>query len=338
MSKIYKQRQIQVEAVLKSINACSGQKIVTFKRTYPRIVHAEMLKHSMTKCNTASSRAIPVKTMNETILDEVAMPVRFGQNQAGMQDKGGEHGAPVVIDGVAYSQQEAWSYAAKQAVKVSNAFAEAGYHKQVCNRLTEPFQFTVDVFTATELANLFWLRCDKDADPTAQVLAELMYEAYMDEEDWQCLTEGEWHLPFVECKHVDGEQSFFTLDVDVSGTETDGFVYEQPLTLEEAKKVSMSVCAQASYRKADSSLEKALTVEQRLFTGNKVHASPSEHQAMAFDEEGGKEYWEIDGVTHLDVDGNMWSGNLRGFVQLRQLIPNNYQSSMNAVVEQLTTN
>jgi len=338
MSKVYKRGQIQVEAVLKSINACNNRKIVTFKRTYPRIIHAEMLKHSMTKCNTASSRAIPVKTMNETILDEAAMPVRFGQNQAGMQDKGGEHDAPVVIDGVAYSPQEAWSYAAKQAVKVSNAFAEAGYHKQVCNRLTEPFQFTVDVFTATELANLFWLRCDKDADPTAQVLAELMYEAYMDEDGWQCLTEGEWHLPFVECKHVDGEQSFFTWDVDVSGTETDGFVYEQPLTLEEAKKVSMSVCAQASYRKADDSFEKALTVEQRLFTGNKVHASPSEHQAMAFDEEGGKEYWEIDGVTHLDVDGNMWSGNLKGFVQLRQLIPNNYQSSMNAVVEQLTTN
>ncbi len=174
MGKIYKKGQVSVEAVLKSINVCNGQKIVTFKRTYPRIIHAEMLKHSMTKCNTASSRAIPVKTMNETILDEVAMPVRFGQNQAGMQDKGGEHDAPVVINGVAYSPQEAWEYAAKQAVKVSNAFAEAGYHKQVCNRLTEPFQFTVDVFTATELANLFWLRCDKDADPTAQVLAELM--------------------------------------------------------------------------------------------------------------------------------------------------------------------
>lgn len=338
MGKVYKRGQIQVEVVLKSINVCNGQKIVTFKRTYPRIIHAEMLKHSMTKCNTASSRAIPVKTMNETILDEVAMPVRFGQNQAGMQDKGDKHDAPVVIDGVAYRPQEAWSYAAKQAVKVSNAFAEAGYHKQVCNRLTEPFQFTVDVFTATELANLFWLRCDKDADPTAQVLAELMYEAYMDEDDWQCLTEGEWHLPFVECKHVDGEQSFFTWDVDTSGTETDGFMYEQPLTLEEAKKISMSVCAQASYRKADSSLEKALTVEQRLFTGNKVHASPSEHQAMAFDEECVLDACDVEGLTHQDVNGNFWSGNLKGFVQLRQLIPNNYQHDMNAVVEQLTTN
>lgn len=336
MGKIYKRGQIQVEVVLKSINVCNGQKIVTFKRTYPRIIHAEMLKHSMTKCNTASSRAIPVKTMNETILDEVAMPVRFGQNQAGMQDKGGEYNAPVVIDGVAYSPQEAWEYAAKQAVKVSNAFAEAGYHKQVCNRITEPFQLVVDVFTATELANLFWLRCDKDADPTAQVLAELMYEAYMDEDGWQCLTEGEWHLPFVGVTWFYGKQQFFIRDWYADGEPS--CHYQKQLTLEEAKKVSMSVCAQASYRKADDSLEKALTVEQRLFTGSKVHASPSEHQAMAFDEEGLLEVCDMEGLTHQDVNGDFWSGNLRGFVQLRQLIPNNYQHDMNAVVEQLTTN
>lgn len=333
MGKIYKKGQVSVEAVLKSINVCNGQKIVTFKRTYPRIIHAEMLKHSMTKCNTASSRAIPVKTMNETILDEVAMPVRFGQNQAGMQDKGGEHDAPVVIDGVSYSPQEAWEYAAKQAVKVSNAFAEAGYHKQVCNRLTEPFQFTVDVFTATELANLFWLRCDKDADPTAQVLVELMYEAYMDEDDWQCLTDGEWHLPFVGVNWFYGKQQFFIREFYVDGEL--GFHYQKQLTIEEAKKVSMSVCAQASYRKADDSLEKALTVEQRLFTGNKVHASPSEHQAMAFDSDGYVECCEFKGLTHQDVNGDFWSGNLKGFVQLRQLIPNNYQSSMNVVIEQI---
>jgi hypothetical protein len=34
------------------------------------------------------------------------------------------------------------------------------------------------------------------------------------------------------------------------------------------------------------------------------------------------ESWE-EGITHSDRAGNLWSGNFKGWVQYRQLIPNN---------------
>ena len=40
-----------------------GHRLTTFKVTYPRIIHAEMLRHRMLSRNVASSRAIPFEKM-----------------------------------------------------------------------------------------------------------------------------------------------------------------------------------------------------------------------------------------------------------------------------------
>ena len=83
--------------------------------------------------------------------------------------------------------------------------------------------------------------------------------------------------------------------------------------------ISASCCAQASFRKANASLEKAEDVYGRLIESEPVHASPVEHQAMCFD----NTYYWPEGVTHRDRRGTYWSGNLRDWIQYRQLIPNN---------------
>ena len=316
--KTYMNSNITVTALLKSVNVHNGKKMMTLRVKYPRIIHAEKLKHSQLKCNTSSSRAIPVKQNNQYILSDVAMPVRFGKNQSGMQDCG-ELDNPVVIDGKSYTPQQAWEYAAGLMCKVSDAFADAGYHKQVCNRLTEPFQYTEAVFSGSEWANFFWLRCDQDADPTIKVLADLCFQAYADDDDWQLLSHGQWHLPYVDCKFIDGEQVFYQED--------------KQLTLQEAKLISMSTCAQASYRKEDNSLEKALVVEGRLFSGKKVHASPSEHQAMAFNMF--SDAFDGTGITHHNKQGDLCSGNLVGWVQFRQLINNNVQNDIDLVIDEV---
>ena len=97
--------------------------------------------------------------------------------------------------------------------------------------------------------------------------------------------------------------------------------------LEEALKISASCCAQVSYRKLDDSYEKAMDIYNRLMSGAKVHASPFENQATPIPELRGSmvnlpDYWP-EGVTHMDKDYNLWSGNLKGWIQHRQLIPNN---------------
>jgi regulatory protein YycI of two-component signal transduction system YycFG len=55
-----------------------------------------------------------------------------------------------------------------------------------------------------------------------------------------------------------------------------------------------------------------------------VHASPFEHQAKPMSKARNilVPVWEI-GVTHSDKNGWFWSGNLKGWVQNRQLIPDN---------------
>lgn len=63
-----------------------GKRITTFEVEYWRGVHAEVMTHCMLARNGASSRAIPFTKM----LDQLgARPIRFGQANPGMQDRGG---------------------------------------------------------------------------------------------------------------------------------------------------------------------------------------------------------------------------------------------------------
>lgn len=340
---IFEKGGIRVEVVLKSINTLSGTKMMTLRCHYPRIIHAEVKTHSQLKTNSASSRAVPVRAMNESILNDVAMPVRFGANQGGMKDKGVEHDGRVYHPShmVNFNGRNAWQVVADEAVGWSDALDQAGYHKQICNRLTEPFQWMDVIMSGSEWANFLWLRCDEDADPTLQVLADLCLQAYL-HDSWDELGEGDWHLPFVQYWRCPKTSKQLWYTYDVNGDDID-------LTLEEAQLVSMSVAAQASFRKADATLEKALKIKDKLFGGRKVHASPSEHQAKVVREPYIWPCEETDypsctdlydmpkGVTHITKDGRYGSGNLIGWIQLRQLIDNNYQSDMDVVIDELTS-
>lgn len=310
-----------------------GNEIVTFELEYPRIIHSELMTHRLFSRNAASSRAIPVKTLIEMVRNEPAMPYRFGANQPGMQDKGLEHDG---IVGAGYTGREWWNLAALSAARFAEELAEAGYHKQVVNRLLEPFQRMKTVLTATEYENFWWLRVDADADPTIEALAVAMHKEYESSEA-ELLQPGEWHTPYVSHIKIykqpnksDQPTGEYTLKyVSFEGEE---------LSLEDALAISSSCCAQVSYRRLNSTKDKALDIYGRLLSGQKVHASPFEHQATPM-EETVEEYaelysgdcfinvhWMLDswqeGITHFTRDGQFWSGNLCGFIQHRQLLTN----------------
>lgn len=318
--------RVVVKVVADSISEV-GTRITTFELEYPRIVHSELMTHRLFSRNAMSSRAIPVPKMLEQVINNPAMPVEFGKNKAGMQSDG-EHTALI---GAGYTPEEWWKLAAMSAAKFAEAFSDAGYHKQVGNRLIEPFQFMKTIVTATEYNNFFWLRVDGDAAPTIRQLATVMKEAY-EESVPELLYPGEWHTPYVA--HLDASYC-------QSGDNSPRFAYGVPdetkvgsykiLTVEEALSISSSCCAQISYRRLDSTKDKALSVYDRLLTGRKVHASPFEHQATPMKYPQPKVYFngsdvEIkrtdEGLTHIDLQGNGWSGNLKGFVQHRQLLSN----------------
>ncbi len=303
-----------------------GNEIVTFELEYPRIIHSELMTHRLFSRNAASSRAIPVKTLIEMVRNEPAMPYRFGANQPGMQDKGTEHDG---IVGAGYTGREWWSLAALSAARFAEELAEAGYHKQIANRLLEPFQRMKTVLTATEYENFWWLRVDADADPTIEALAAAMQKEYEASEP-ELLQPGQWHTPYVD--HIYGVAPG---SGDLDPLVFEGYcVYDEDnrpvrLTTEEAKAISSSCCAQVSYRRLNSTKDKALDIYGRLLSGQKVHASPFEHIGTPMpvvDSSTGEDVFatlnRYEGYTHVDKHGKFWSGNFQGWIQYRQLLPN----------------
>lgn len=305
---------IKATIIADSVSSLTGKRMTSFELELPRMIWAECLTHRLFSRNAASSRAIPVKKKRKHVSENPAMPVFWGKNQPGMQASEQLTGTHLSI------AKFAWRAGAKVSCGISWVYDKLGLHKQLANRPTEPFERYKVVLSATEFANWFWLRDHPDAQPEIAEVAKVMLDA-MDVSEPMVLEPGEWHLPYIKTHRRDmGQHDGGSIVYSVNGEEID---------LETAKKVSSSCCAQVSYRILNTDIEKAVSIYYRLVESEPVHASPFEHQATPMREpiqnifEGKVEI--EDGVTHIDTGANAWSGNLMGWIQHRQLIPNNVQ-------------
>jgi len=265
--------------------------LITLQMRYPRFIHAEFMTHRVFSRNASSSRAVPVERMIQDVIDDPAMPVRWGANQPGMQDAG-DHDATVVWadhtgpSGNWGSPKDAWLCARDRAVEVAKGFAAVGYHKQVVNRLLEPFSHISVVVTATEWDNFFALRCHPDADPTMRALAEAMRDAIQASKP-NFPEPGDWHLPYVGFADV----------VGVPGGRNAWKTFAM---------ISAARCARVSYLNHDGTtpdIDKDLALAKRLLESK--HMSPFEHQAEAWTK---------------GVQKTYLNGNLRGWHQFRKMI------------------
>lgn len=282
-----------------------GERMTTMEIEYPRFILAELNTHRMLSKNSASSRAIPVATMHETIRTQGAQPVFWGKNQPGMQ-------AAQELQGSDKSMARyTWAIARDMAIKFAKELADLGAHKQITNRITEPWMMMKTVISGTEWANFYYLRDHPDAQPEIRELARVMHEAHNNSTP-QLLNPGEWHVPYVTTYRsiINNE----LLYADSKGDD---------ISVEDARIISASCCAQVSYRKNDDTLEKAQKIFNQLIYSKPAHASPVEHQATPMDLPTYCNYepetWEP-GVTHVSANGDLWSGNLRGWIQHRKLI------------------
>lgn len=238
-----------------------GIRITTFHLRYPRFIHAELMTHRVFSRNARSSRAVPVGKMIEEIQNDPVIPIHWGKNQAGMQAHEEQNMDVELLDeefgqGPFLSREDAWLWARDQAVIAAKSFHAAGYHKQIVNRLLEPFMHIDTLVTATEWSNWYALRDHKDAEPHIKKLAQVMKEA-RDASIPYLRTPGSWHLPYVEMDEVDD------------------------YGLEVAQKLSVARSARISYAPFDgnASIEKELERYELLVGSYPMHASPAEHQA-----------------------------------------------------------
>jgi hypothetical protein len=298
-----------ISAKIISDSVCpQGVRMTTMEIEYPRFILAELNTHRMLSKNSASSRAIPVKSMQEFIKNNPATPVSWGKNQPGM--KASENLSGPDLSEAIY----VWNKAKEDALHWADALANRlQVHKQIANRITEPWMTMKTVISGTEWNNFFHLRNHADAQPEIKALAEAMTVAYTTHLP-VALKPGEWHLPYITVGTYvpTGELQYFDENFN-------------RLSLEDAKILSASCCAQVSYRKNDPTFEKAFRIWEQLIENDPVHASPIEHQATPMDVNSMCRFepdtWQP-GVTHVSANSDLWSGNLRGWIQHRKLIRN----------------
>lgn len=290
---------IKATIIADSVSAHTNQRITTFELEYPRFILAELNTHRAFSRNSASSRAIPIDTMLNQVALNPAMPVHWGLNKSGMQAKDEQADRDAC--------EEAWHDARDAAMFHACKLQLLGLHKQIVNRVLEPFQMMKTLVTATNFDNFFNLRCHKDAQPEIKELADKMYQA-MQKSTPMTLKAGEWHLPYIITRK-DRKDNIYYLTDDLKTF----------LDLDTAIKISCSCAAQVSYRKNDTSIEKALAIYDKLVGSEPVHASSFEHCAMPM-----KPHQTRDGITHVSSCGtHHYSGNFLEWVQYRHLIKGN---------------
>lgn len=296
---------ITAKIIQDSYNPVHDARITTFELMYPRFILAELNTHRALSKNSSSSRAIPVQKMLEYIENNPAMPVFWGKNKAGMQ-------ATEEVENVE-DMKECWEDAASRAASFSRIMYEAGLHKQVTNRITEPFQTMKTVVSGTCFNNFFALRAHSDAQPEIKELAEKMLDVYNQSYPIN-LKKNEWHVPYVTRRIEDKVMKYFDEN-------------DNEISAEDARIISASCCAQTSYRLANTSLEKASGIFDKLINSKPAHSSPVEHQAtpitVDYLDHDLTAFFDVEGVTHIDRNSVPWSGNLHGWVQFRQLIKDN---------------
>ena len=231
--------------------------ITTFNLNYPRFIHAELLTHRVFSKNSSSSRAIPIHVMLKSVWSNPAMPVHWGANRPGMQATEELQGWRL------HAAKFIWRLASKAAVCFSWLLGKIGLHKQIANRVTEPYQWMNVVLTGTEFDNFYSLRTHKDAQPEFRKLAVMMQEAQKTNRPvYRPVGQGviSWHLPYITLI----ERLSFPLDVLL--------------------QVSTARCARVSYKLFDGKLstpEKDKELYVKLVGSVPKHMSPAEHQAQS---------------------------------------------------------
>jgi len=285
----------------------AGYRLTTLEATFPRFVLAEFNTHRVFSRNSASSRAIPIAKQLRRVLEEPYVPIEFGSNQPGMQagpalagekrdaaerewlrarDDAVRRVLGLVADPDAISADEDLLEVLQQVEEMIRNRTQPSewlnVHKQVANRLLEPFMWHTVIVTATEWDNFWNLRCHPDAQPEIKLIAERMRSA-AEASDPAELDPDEWHLPLVRPEDR-----------------------EQASSIEDLIKISAGRCARVSYltHAGKRDLDADIELHDRLLESG--HMSPLEHPARP--------------LTATELTGGEWSGNFRGWHSYRKSI------------------
>jgi len=304
-----------------------------------------LMNEEMFSRNAASSRAIPAAKMIKDIEEDPFIPVAFQKAHSGMQGTEYFEGDDERL------MRLRWTNSLKNSILSARTLLEEGLTKQIINRILEPYQWYTCIVTATEYDNFFELRCPQyefngvkhkskkdcikyyeDDEVQARLsnhsdlewlklnkgqgeihislLAEAMWDARNESKPKQ-LKVGEWHIPFGDkfdsariCELYKGEERHIPFN----------FIQDCRM------KIATSRCARVSYLNFEGkdNYEADIKLYDRLKAMG--HLSPFEHCARAMSKDEFYTHSHNTGVNADEIRSIGWSGNFRGFVQLRKEI------------------
>ena len=253
--------------------------IITLQLRYPKFIHGELMTHRVFSRNASSSRAIPFERFVEDIERDMAMPVYWGSAKPGMQ-------AGAEIEDIVVARYT-WSLAYQAAKEYATQLVNLGLHKQIANRILEPFYCINTLVTSTEWDNFFELRDHPDAQPEIRALAIEMKNAInWSEPTLPRLIPSQWHLPYISYEE---KKIYHNNDLI---------------------KASVARCARVSYLTHDAKtpdLASDIALHDKLVVSKPMHASPAEHQATPI-------------VLGWQKNDDVLCGNFKGWIQYRKLL------------------
>jgi hypothetical protein len=248
------------EVLLDSISP-SGARLTTMEWRYPRMIHAEVMTYRMFSRNTSSSRAIPLKTTIKRVIQEPAGPVYWGRNQPGMKAREELTGWRLWL------AKQLWYKTRYVLVLVALCLAWLPLHKQVGNRLLEPWMWITAIITGSPVAfeNCWRQRCHPDAQPEFQRIATLARACYNESTP----VERTLHAPLIRDQDRD--------DMLAYASENG----QAPPDVVQA--ISTARCARTSYmtHHGTRDIRQDLRLYRDLRTAEVPHSSPWEHSATA---------------------------------------------------------
>lgn len=274
---------IKATIVKDSVNN-DNVRLTTYVLQFPKFILAQFNTHRVFSRSASSSRAIPVTTLISRIYEAPVYPEVWGLEQRGMQ-------AYSEIDEDNLNEAKSlWTKALKFSTTIAKAMGDLKVHKQIVNRLIEPFAYCQVIVTATTYNNYFDLRCGHDAQPEIYDLACKMKDAY-DDHIPTALGYREWHTPLVS----DTDDVLIRELLEDESTPTG--VFKQ--TVEKLQSqfdntspldvgriiVSVARCARVSYFLNERTTKTDLVNDSKLFTRlfEDKHMSPFEHVAQPVD-------------------------------------------------------
>lgn len=255
----------------------------------PTIVLAELNKHRVFSGSTMSMRAIPVSKMVKMVEEDPYFPPEYRSKKRGMSggdllDAWDVHSAKMLIE-----------HHMKYSIDLVRELDRYGLHKSICNRYLYPFSWSTCLVTSTEWDNFFELRLAKDADPPIRETAIRIYNC-MEESTPIDLKPGEWHAPYA---------NKFGWSVTKSNA------YQ-----------AAAKCARVSYLLHGDN--KKPTPEEDIERADQLrndkHLVPFEHILTPMERWIENEWTITPGCTCIDKNRQVWSGNSRGWIQMRKII------------------